>query len=61
MKYCVSIAVAGRAYIDVEAASPEEAKRLAERKFGDVNCGEITDIEWRAVNCDDENGNIHDF
>ena len=61
MKYTVSIAVDGRVYIDVEAASPEEAKRLAELKFGDADCGEVTDIEWKAVNCDDENGEVYDF
>lgn len=61
MKYYVNYKVEGRWFAEVEAASLEEAKRLAEDKFYDADFGELHDIgdcDTRQISVEDDDGNI---
>lgn len=61
MKYIVSFAVDGRAYISVDANNVKEAKEKASQELCDVDFGELEWIDWDAVNAEDEDGNLTDF
>lgn len=61
MKYYVSIAVDGRVGVVVDAVDPAEAKYLAYDAFLDTNIGEVEVVDYKAVNAEDEQGNLTDY
>lgn len=61
MKYYVSIAVDGRVSVVVDAVDPAEAKYLAYDAFLDTNLGEVDVVGYKAVNAEDEQGNLTDY
>lgn len=60
-KFCVGIAVNGRAYITVNARNPEEAKQKAEYAFQEFDIGNIECVDWKAINAECEDGERTDF
>lgn len=57
MEYIVSIAVEGRVKVKVKGANSfEDAKTKAEAEVSDMDFGPLEDIEWNAVNAEDETG-----
>ena len=61
MKYIVHIAVNGYVDVEVEATSPEEAKKKACDETCDIDFGPLRDIEWYAPCAEDENGKFIDY
>lgn len=61
MKYWVRLKIEGRIEVEVEANSPEEAKIAGENEIYDLDFGNLEEIEWEAVNCEDENNSHTDY
>ena len=59
--YMVCIRVTGRVYVPAKALDPEMAKCRANGKVCDMDFGELEDIDWDAVYCEDPDGNHIDY
>ena len=55
--YMVCVRVTGRVYVPAKAMDPEMARCRANGKVCDMDFGELEDIDWGAVYCEDANGN----
>jgi len=58
--YTVSLAVNGRYYAHVKAASPAEAIRMANDAFTEADIGELETVDWHTVHVEDPDGNFLD-
>ena len=45
----------------MEASSFDEAKTLGNKVAGEMDFGELRDIDWQALTAEDENGNFQQF
>ena len=61
MKYIVGVVVNGCVEVEVEASSFDEAKALGNKVAGEMDFGELRDIDWQAITAEDGNGNFQQF
>ena len=61
MKYYVTLAVDGRAVIEVDADNIEEAVSKAENEFTEFDIGDLECVDADPVNVEDENGKLTDI
>lgn len=57
MKYYVTYSIDARFVAEVEADTPDEAKRKAEAEYIDADFGAAQDIDAEPIIVEDENGN----
>ena len=50
MEYTVVVSVRGSVCLNIEAASKEEAKRIADEHVCDMDFGALEDIDWVVMN-----------
>ena len=54
MKYYVRVLVEGCVTVIVDADSIEEAKEKANEGVGEIDFGELSNIEWDAIDVEDD-------
>lgn len=60
-EFTVCVRVTGRALVTVRAKDAEMARCRANGKVCDMDFGELEDIDWDGVYCEDEDGNRTDY
>lgn len=49
MKFSVVVSVRGSVYVEVEADSPKDAKKIAEEQVGEMDFNRLENIDWDVV------------
>ena len=60
MECVVRILVEGCVTVIVDADNVEEAKEKANEEVGEMDFGELSNIEWNTIDVEDENGNSYE-